>query len=111
MIDAIMLLSAEAYALIGQKHSGWVGLLQSHALAPLQCIFFDRASSRNKKKVKTQIVEHAHSPGKPPLLVFPEGTCVNNEYLVQVGQLHRIHLSHPRFLSSSFSLISSVVVP
>jgi glycerol-3-phosphate O-acyltransferase 3/4 len=26
--------------------------------------------------------QHVHSPDTTPLLVFPEGTCVNNEYCV-----------------------------
>jgi len=26
--------------------------------------------------------EHVHSPGSTPILIFPEGTCVNNEYTV-----------------------------
>ena len=26
--------------------------------------------------------KHVHTPGKSPILIFPEGTCVNNEYTV-----------------------------
>lgn len=30
----------------------------------------------------SRIKQHVHSDGANPLLVFPEGTCVNNEYAV-----------------------------
>lgn len=26
--------------------------------------------------------DHVHEPSRSPLLIFPEGTCVNNEYTV-----------------------------
>ena len=35
--------------------------------------------------VADRLRKHAHDPSKAdvPILVFPEGTCVNNEYVVQ----------------------------
>lgn len=59
--------------------------LQDHLLRSLHCVWFDRAEVDNRKVVAERLKEHAGSPTKAnfPLLVFPEGTCVNNEYVVQ----------------------------
>eukprot|EP00730_Choanoeca_flexa_P016444 TRINITY_DN7768_c0_g1_i1.p1 TRINITY_DN7768_c0_g1~~TRINITY_DN7768_c0_g1_i1.p1 ORF type:complete len:209 (+),score=25.14 TRINITY_DN7768_c0_g1_i1:811-1437(+) len=39
-------------------------------------------ASRDRSLVAQQIREHAQDTSKHPLLVFPEGTCVNNEFVV-----------------------------
>ena len=39
-------------------------------------------ASKDRAHVAKEIKAHAADVSKPPLLVFPEGTCVNNEYIV-----------------------------
>eukprot|EP00850_Spirogloea_muscicola_P001728 SM000006S19493 [mRNA] locus=s6:1072159:1075790:- [translate_table: standard] len=125
MIDFIVLEQATAFAVIMQKHPGWVGLLQTTVLHSMGCIWFNRTESKDRAIVarkygrldpcnvtscsshtrvfsmcillaaahwslpQTGTVEHAnrlqehvHDPDSNPLLIFPEGTCVNNEYTV-----------------------------
>jgi glycerol-3-phosphate O-acyltransferase 3/4 len=37
---------------------------------------------KDRDVVHKRMLEHVHDPAAMPLLVFPEGTCVNNEYSV-----------------------------
>lgn len=80
MIDFIILEQATPFAVIMQKHGGWVGWLQGTVLASLGCIHFNRAEASDRASVAARIKAHAAQPGSNPLLIFPEGTCVNNEY-------------------------------
>ena len=83
MIDFLLLQAGASYSVVGQKHTGWVGWCQEQILGPLQPIWFDRAESKNRAAVAQRLQEHAKDGSKLPLLVFPEGTCVNNQYVVQ----------------------------
>jgi glycerol-3-phosphate O-acyltransferase 3/4 len=87
MNDFILLLASHPYAVVGQRHTGWVGFLQQYLLGCLHCLWFDRSAESEKKKTGAAMIAHVHSPANAgtPLLVFPEGTCVNNEYVVQVS--------------------------
>eukprot|EP00850_Spirogloea_muscicola_P015377 SM000117S25497 [mRNA] locus=s117:148653:152355:- [translate_table: standard] len=82
MIDFIVLEQATAFAVIMQKHPGWVGLLQTTVLHSMGCIWFNRTESKDRAIVARKLQEHVHDPDSNPLLIFPEGTCVNNEYTV-----------------------------
>ncbi|KAK6121533.1 hypothetical protein DH2020_044724 [Rehmannia glutinosa] len=82
MIDFIVLEQVTAFAVIMQKHPGWVGLLQSTILESLGCIWFNRSESKDREIVARKLREHVHGADNNPLLVFPEGTCVNNHYTV-----------------------------
>ena len=54
-------------------------------LTSLSPIWFNRGEVKDRKVVADRLRKHAHDPSKAdvPILVFPEGTCVNNEYVVQ----------------------------
>ena len=80
MVDFMILEQATPFAVIMQKHGGWVGWLQGTILASLGCIQFNRAEAADRASVHLRIRAHVHKPGSNPLLIFPEGTCVNNEY-------------------------------
>ncbi|KAK1365301.1 putative glycerol-3-phosphate 1-O-acyltransferase [Heracleum sosnowskyi] len=82
MIDFIILEQMTSFAVIMQKHPGWVGLLQSTILESLGCIWFNRAEKENREIVARKIREHVEGADNNPLLIFPEGTCVNNHYSV-----------------------------
>ena len=82
MIDFIVLESLFPFAVIMQKHGGWVGWFQTRILNAIGCIYFDRTDSSDRAVVAKRIKEHVHASGSNPLLIFPEGTCVNNEHCV-----------------------------
>ena len=86
MIDFIVLEQIFSFAVIMQAHKGWVGFMQSKVLVPaLNCIQFNRTESKDRHTVAGRIKEHVTSSRtlSNPLLVFPEGVCVNNEYCVR----------------------------
>jgi 1-acyl-sn-glycerol-3-phosphate acyltransferase len=87
MNDFILLLQSHPYAVVGQKHVGWVGFLQKTVLTCLNCVWFDRGAEDDKKKAADILQRHIQDINKnsTPALIFPEGTCVNNEYVVQVS--------------------------
>ncbi|KAK9057147.1 hypothetical protein SSX86_024514 [Deinandra increscens subsp. villosa] len=82
MIDFIVLEQMTAFAVIMQKHPGWVGLLQSTILESVGCIWFNRSEAKDREIVARKLREHVEGTDNNPLLIFPEGTCVNNHYTV-----------------------------
>lgn len=59
-------------------------------------LWFNRMDSKDRTVVAERIKEHAADVKNPPLLVFPEGTCVNNENVVM-------------FKRGAFELATSIV--
>ncbi|KAI7731127.1 hypothetical protein M8C21_011436 [Ambrosia artemisiifolia] len=82
MIDFIILEQTTAFAVIMQKHPGWVGLLQKTILESVGCILFNRSEAKDREIVSRKLREHVEGAENNPLLIFPEGTCVNNNYTV-----------------------------
>ncbi|RVX12070.1 Glycerol-3-phosphate acyltransferase 9 [Vitis vinifera] len=82
MIDFIVLEQMTAFAVIMQKHPGWVGLLQSTILESVGCIWFNRTEAKDREIVARKLRDHVQGADNNPLLIFPEGTCVNNHYTV-----------------------------
>nr|WDA53441.1 glycerol-3-phosphate acyltransferase 9 [Erycina pusilla] len=82
MIDFIILEQMTAFAVIMQKHPGWVGFIQKTILESVGCIWFNRTEAKDREVVTRKLREHAHGADNNPLLIFPEGTCVNNQYTV-----------------------------
>ncbi|KAH9260479.1 hypothetical protein BASA81_001649 [Batrachochytrium salamandrivorans] len=83
LIDVILLQQCKCFSLVGQTHKGLVSFLQQVVLKCLQCIWFDRGEMKDRSAVSKKLQEHAKDPKRNPLLVFPEGTCVNNEHVIQ----------------------------
>jgi len=46
------------------------------------CLWFNRNESKDRLIVAQKIKEHIQDSSNNPLLIFPEGVCVNNEYCV-----------------------------
>ena len=82
MIDFIILEQMTAFAVIMQLHPGWVGFVQTQILDSLGCIWFNRAEASDRALVGQKLKRHVHNLEANPLLIFPEGTCVNNEFSV-----------------------------
>jgi glycerol-3-phosphate O-acyltransferase 3/4 len=53
MIDMIILSQVHTFAVVGQKHPGWVGLLQDRVLQCLGCVWFDRAAAKVRSAMAT----------------------------------------------------------
>ena len=82
MIDYIILTQMTPFSAIAQQNKGWVGFLQNTAMDAIDCIRFNRTESKDREMVQRRLREHVRDPDRLPLLIFPEGTCVNNEYCV-----------------------------
>ncbi|KAL5198908.1 hypothetical protein ABZP36_002420 [Zizania latifolia] len=82
MIDFIILEQMTAFAVIMQKHPGWVGFIQKTILESVGCIWFNRNDLKDREVVAKRLRDHVQHPDNNPLLIFPEGTCVNNQYTV-----------------------------
>jgi len=54
--------------------------LDVYVIKGLGCLWFDRSQAKDRLIVAEKIKEHIRDPNKNPLLIFPEGTCVNNRY-------------------------------
>jgi glycerol-3-phosphate O-acyltransferase 3/4 len=79
MIDVIVLTQRDTYAIVGQKHAGWVGWVQDNVLSGL---WFNRRAAADRTRVASAIKAHIADAANDPLIIFPEGTCVNNNYCV-----------------------------
>lgn len=82
MIDYAVLCAFTPFAAIMQLHPGWVGVMQKRYLSALGCLWFNRTQSKDRSLVHQRMKDHVWSQGSTPLLIFPEGTCVNNEHCV-----------------------------
>jgi len=82
MIDYLVLTQVSPFAVIQQKHKGWVGLLQRTAMNAIDCIEFNRTDIKDRHTVTERLKKHVADKSRLPLLIFPEGTCVNNKYCV-----------------------------
>lgn len=82
MIDFVILEQNTPFAVIMQKHPGWVGFIQKTILESVGCIWFNRTEAKDREIVARKISNHVQDADNNPLLIFPEGTCVNNHYTV-----------------------------
>jgi glycerol-3-phosphate O-acyltransferase 3/4 len=62
MIDFIILLQSHPYAVVGQKHPGWVGFLQDYILSPLHPLWFNRGESKDRRAVADFMSAHCKDP-------------------------------------------------
>ncbi len=51
-------------------------------LSNLDCLWFNRTEAKDRLLVAERMRAHVLRDDTVPLLIFPEGTCVNNEYCV-----------------------------
>lgn len=71
------------HATVAQVHYGLFGLFQRYILSANGSLFFNRNENRDRSTVARRMQEHANRGQKvSPLIIFPEGTCVNNESTV-----------------------------
>lgn len=82
-IDVLMLMCDNCYSLIGQRHGGFLGVLQRALARASPHIWFERAEAKDRMAVAKRLREHVSDPNNPPILIFPEGTCINNTSVMQ----------------------------
>jgi glycerol-3-phosphate O-acyltransferase 3/4 len=82
VLDTVILQQHFNYAIVGQKHTGIMGFVQKYVLRCMGCLWFNRTEAKDRLAVAQKIKEHIQNPNNNPLLVFPEGVCVNNDYCV-----------------------------
>ncbi|KAG1084783.1 hypothetical protein G6F42_021644 [Rhizopus arrhizus] len=82
-----ILLSAHKFphAVVMARHTGALGFLQNNGLNYLHSMCFDRANITERKYLSESLKKHVKSSDtwKNPMIIFPEGTCVNNKYAIR----------------------------
>uniref|UniRef100_A0AC34FCD9 Phospholipid/glycerol acyltransferase domain-containing protein n=1 Tax=Panagrolaimus sp. ES5 TaxID=591445 RepID=A0AC34FCD9_9BILA len=77
-IDVMILSCDNVYAMIGQRQGGMLGMLQKTLSRAEHHIWFERSEAKDRKQVSKALQDHVNDPNKLPILIFPEGTCINN---------------------------------
>lgn len=82
-VDVMVLHCDNSYALIGQRHGGFLGIIQRALARASAHIWFERSEVKDRETVAKRLKEHVDDPDKLPILIFPEGTCINNTSVMQ----------------------------
>uniref|UniRef100_A0AAY4EVR0 Phospholipid/glycerol acyltransferase domain-containing protein n=1 Tax=Denticeps clupeoides TaxID=299321 RepID=A0AAY4EVR0_9TELE len=77
-IDVIILASDGCYAMVGQTHGGLMGFIQRAMVRACPHIWFERSEVKDRHLVAKRLSDHVQDKSKLPILIFPEGTCINN---------------------------------
>lgn len=81
-LDFLVLSSHKfAHASVAEAHGGLFGFLFKSILTKNGSLLFKRSDKSDRNKVSAMIKEHV-AKNKASMLIFPEGTCVNNKYSV-----------------------------
>ncbi|XP_041336192.1 glycerol-3-phosphate acyltransferase 3-like isoform X4 [Pyrgilauda ruficollis] len=105
-LDVLILASDGCYSLVGQVHGGLMGLIQKSCMQTSQHVLFERSEMKDRHLVRKKIREHIADKAKLPILIFPEGTCINNTSVMMFkkgsfevgGTIHPVAIKYdPRF--------------
>ncbi|XP_020657424.3 glycerol-3-phosphate acyltransferase 3 isoform X2 [Pogona vitticeps] len=77
-IDVIILTNDGCYAMVGQSHGGLMGVIQRATVKACPHVWFERSEMKDRHLVTRRLREHVANKDKLPILIFPEGTCINN---------------------------------
>ena len=77
-IDVVILSTDNSFSMIGQEHGGFFGLVQRTLSQTANHIWFQRSEAKDRHMVAEKMREHIQNKNNLPLLIFPEGTCINN---------------------------------
>ncbi|XP_062237695.1 glycerol-3-phosphate acyltransferase 3-like [Platichthys flesus] len=77
-IDIVILCNDGCYAMVGQIHGGLLGVIQRAMVRSCPHVWFERAEMKDRHLVTKRLMDHVNDKTKLPILIFPEGTCVNN---------------------------------
>ncbi|XP_034026638.1 glycerol-3-phosphate acyltransferase 3-like [Thalassophryne amazonica] len=77
-IDIVILCNDGCYAMVGQVHGGLMGIIQRAMVRSCPHVWFERAEMKDRHLVTKRLKDHVSDKTKLPILIFPEGTCINN---------------------------------
>ncbi|XP_011614107.2 glycerol-3-phosphate acyltransferase 3-like [Takifugu rubripes] len=77
-IDIVILCNDGGYAMVGQVHGGLMGIIQRAMVRSCPHVWFERAEMKDRHLVTKRLKDHVNDKTKLPILIFPEGTCINN---------------------------------
>ncbi|KAK4297808.1 hypothetical protein Pmani_029797 [Petrolisthes manimaculis] len=81
--DALLLTIQGCYDIVGQNHGGLMGLVLQMLSKCSQHIWFERTNPEDRNRVVKLMKDRIHNSDLPPILLFPEGVCVNNTSVLQ----------------------------
>ncbi|XP_026690321.2 glycerol-3-phosphate acyltransferase 4-like isoform X2 [Ciona intestinalis] len=77
-LDVAILMQDRPYAVLGQIHGGFLGWMMRTLSKATKHVWFERSEVRDRMFVSKRIMEHVSDERNFPVLLFPEGTCINN---------------------------------
>ncbi|XP_053505450.1 glycerol-3-phosphate acyltransferase 3 [Ictalurus furcatus] len=77
-IDIVILANDGCYAMVGQVHGGILGVIQRAIVRACPHVWFERSEMKDRNAVAKRLRNHVADKTKLPILIFPEGTCINN---------------------------------
>ncbi|XP_068139776.1 glycerol-3-phosphate acyltransferase 3-like [Drosophila tropicalis] len=96
-LDVLALMCDVHYSLTGQRHDGILGIMQRSLVRASPHMWFNRRALGDREALGMLLRLHVGTNDRPPILIFPEGTCINNTAVMQ-------------FKKGSFT-VSNVVYP
>ncbi|XP_063334995.1 glycerol-3-phosphate acyltransferase 3 [Pelmatolapia mariae] len=119
-IDVVILANDGCYAMVGQIHGGLMGVIQRSMVRSCPHVWFERSEMKDRHAVTSRLRAHVAAKTKLPILIFPEGTCINNTSVMMFkkgsfeigGTIHPIAIKYdPRFgdafwNSSKYNMVS-----
>ncbi|XP_061589491.1 glycerol-3-phosphate acyltransferase 3 [Cololabis saira] len=119
-IDVVILANDGCYAMVGQIHGGLLGVIQRSMVRSCPHIWFERLEMKDRHAVTSRLRAHVAARTKLPILIFPEGTCINNTSVMMFkkgsfeigGTIYPVAIKYdPRFgdafwNSSKFNMVS-----
>ncbi|KAL7636353.1 UNVERIFIED_CONTAM: hypothetical protein RMT77_013112 [Armadillidium vulgare] len=82
-MDVLVLACDNTYDMVGQRHGGFLGIFQRALSRASDHIWFERGEVKDRYAVARRLKAHVEDPSKMPILIFPEGTCINNTSVMQ----------------------------
>uniref|UniRef100_A0A672NUJ4 Glycerol-3-phosphate acyltransferase 3 n=1 Tax=Sinocyclocheilus grahami TaxID=75366 RepID=A0A672NUJ4_SINGR len=77
-IDIVILANDGCYAMVGQVHGGLMGVIQRSMVRSCPHVWFERSEMKDRHAAAKRLKDHIDDKTKLPILIFPEGTCINN---------------------------------
>ncbi|ALC49358.1 CG15450 [Drosophila busckii] len=82
-LDVIVLMCDVHYSLTGQRQDGILGIIQRALVRASPHLWFERSALLDRQALCQALRLHAADSNEPPILLFPEGTCINNTAVMQ----------------------------
>ncbi|XP_075885929.1 glycerol-3-phosphate acyltransferase 3 [Nelusetta ayraudi] len=119
-IDVVILANDGCYAMVGQIHGGLMGVIQRSMVRSCPHVWFERSEMKDRHTVTSRLRAHVAAKTKLPILIFPEGTCINNTSVMMFkkgsfeigGTIYPVSIKYdPRFgdafwNSSKYNMVS-----